>query len=125
MKSAVQKRPKCRKITNFIQKQTPTTERQQQPETEPQQQVMPAFLTRYRPTSVPRHKGPVGRLRKRSQSLSVSTKAQPGSSQEPEEAGIKKPRGVYKSFSLHQNLEIVKFARENSEHAASRRYGIS
>ena len=125
MKSAMQKSPKRRKITDFFQKQTPTTEWQQQPETEPQQQVMPAFLTRYRPTSVPRHKGPVGRFRKHSQSLSDSTEAQPGSSQEPEEAGIKKPRGVYKSFSLHQNLEIVKFARENSEHAASRRYGVS
>ena len=97
---------------------------QQQQETEPQQQVMSVFLRRYQPTSVPRRKGPVGRPRRQSQSDSV-TETRPESCQEPEETESKKPRGVYKSFSLRQKLEIVKFARENSERAASRRHGVS
>ena len=70
------------------------------------------FLRRYQPTLVPRRKGPV-------------TESQPESSQEPEETENKKPRGVYKSYSLRQKLEIVKFARENSEHSASRRLSRS
>ena len=49
-------------IIDFFQKELPNTE--QQHETEPEQQVMPMFLRRYQPTSVPRRKGPVGRPRR-------------------------------------------------------------
>ena len=117
----MQRNPKRRKITDFFQKELPNTKQQ---ETEPEQQVMPMFLRHYQPTLVPRRKGPVGRPRHQSQPDSV-TESQPESSQEPEDTENNKPRGVYKSYSLHQKLEIVKFARKNSERAASRRYGVS
>ena len=123
MESCVQRSPKRRKITDFFQKELPNIDNEQQ-ETEPEQQVMPMFLRRYQPTSVLRRKGPVGRPRRPSQPDAV-TDSQPESSQEPEDTENKKPRGVYKSYSLRQKLEIVKFARENSERAASRRYGVS
>ena len=37
----------------------------------------------------------------------------------------KTPRGVYKSYSLKQKLAIVHYARQNSEAAASVKYGVS
>ena len=46
-----------RKSTGFFQKELPNTE----------QQVMPMFLRRYQPASVPRRKEPVGRPRRQSQ----------------------------------------------------------
>ena len=88
MESRVQRSPKCTKITDFFQKQSPNTKQQQQ-ETEPQQQVMPMFLRLYQPTLVPHRKGPVGRPHRQSQSDSV-TKTQPESSQEPEETQNKR-----------------------------------
>ena len=121
MELCVQKSPKRRKITDFFQQQLPHTEKH---ETEPEQEVMPLFLRCYQPTSIPRRKAPVGRPRHQSQPDAV-TKSQSESSQEQEETENKKPRVVYKSYSLRQKLEIDKFARENSERAASRRYGVS
>ena len=114
----MQRSPKRRKITDFFQKELPNTKQQ---ETEPEQQVMPMFLRRYQPTSVPRRKGPVGRPRRQSQPDAV-TESQPENSQEPEDTENNKPRGVYKSYSLRQNLEIVEFARENSERCHDPRF---
>ena len=34
-------------------------------------------------------------------------------------------KGVYRSYSLRQKLEIVRYARQNSEAAVSRKYGVS
>ena len=118
METFVQRSPKRRKITDYFQTQPPNAEQQ---ETELQQQEKPIFLRRYQPTSIPRCKHPVGRPQSQSRSDSVS-QTQPESSQEPEEIQNKKPRGIY---SLHQKLEIVKFARANSEVAASWRYRVA
>ena len=106
---------KRRKLTDFFQKL---------PE-EPKE--FPASLRRYQPTDVPRRparppKRPVGRPKKRP--------LQPADSQtsiadaEVEEKASAR-RGTYRTYSLRQKLEIVHYARQHSEAAASRHYGVS
>ena len=111
-----QRSPKCTKITDYFSKERPVTEQRDR--------AMLTFLTRYQPTAILRHKRLVGRPRSQSRPDPV-TQAPPQSSLEVEEVQRNKSRGVYKSFSLRQKLEIVKFARENSEAAASRWFGVA
>ena len=111
------KSPKRRRITDFFQKL---------PNSDSPAPEMPHFLTRFEPTQVPRRKRNVGRPRRvRPESTDeVPTSSDEPDAQQPEEESMA-TRGVYRSYSLRQKIEIVRFARQNSEAAASRKYGVS
>ena len=104
---------KRRKLTDFFQK-LPNTGNSQP-------QGFPGFLRRFQPTDVPRRqKRPVGRPRR--------CPTEPGTetfTPSPDNGEQSASRGVYRSYSLRQKLEIVHYARQNSEAAASRKYGVS
>lgn len=114
--------PKRRKVTDYFEKLPRSTE----------QQDFPAFLKQYHPTDIPRRpsrsKRPVGRPRKtdsvRHADIESSQQTPETLKQSSEESkGTRK--GVYRSYSLSQKLEIVRFARVHSEAAASRKYSVS
>ena len=104
---------KRRKLTDFFQK-LPNTGNSQP-------QEFPGFLRRFEPTDVPRRqKRPVGRPRR--------CLTEPGTetfTPSPDNGEQSASRGVYRSYSLRQKLKIVHYARQNSEVAASRQYGVS
>ena len=80
-------------------------------------QEFPQFLRWYQPTDVPRRpKRPVGRPKNRPTDPHTSESSR-------KEKTIS--RSAYRSYSLKQKLEIVRYARKNSEAAASRQYGVS
>ena len=105
---------KRRKLTDFFQT-VPTVPNNSQP------QEFPGFLRRFQPTDVPcRQKRPVGRPRRNpvEHGTEISTTS-------PDNGEQSVSRGVYRSYSLRQKLEIVHYAQQNSEAAASRKYGVS
>ena len=100
--------PKRRKVTDYFTKLPSNTEAQE----------FLQYLRRYQPTDVPRRpKCPVGRPRK-------NRPTDPHTSGDSTE-GNTISRSAYRSYSLKQKLEIVRYAQQNSEAAASRRYGVS
>ena len=106
----MEKSPKRRRITDFFQKL---------PNSDSPAPDMPCFLTCFEPTQVPHRKRSVGRPRR---IRPESTDEVPTSTAEEESMAT---RGVYRSYSLSQKIEIVRFTRQNSEAAASRKYGVS
>ena len=72
---------------------------------------------------MPRRKRSVGRPRHVRPESTASKCGEPDAQQPEKES--KATRGVYRSYSLRQKIEIVRFARQNSEAAASRKYGVS
>ena len=113
----MEKSPKRRRITDFFQKL---------PNSDSPAPEMPHFLTRFEPTQVPRRKRSVGQPRRvcPESTDEVPTSSAEPDAQQPEEESMA-TRGVYRSYSLRQKIEIVRFARQNSEAAASRKYGVS
>ena len=111
-------RSKRQKLTDFFEK-LPSN---------PQPQEFPCYLRRFQPTDVLRRtarpKRPVGRLKKSTSSDSTYTDSPPPPDENNEiEKGA--ARGVYRSYSLRQKLEIVAYARKHTEAEASRYYGVS
>ena len=106
-------RVKRKKLTNFFSRL--------QPNSEPQK--FPSFLKSFQPTDtlrrVVRTKRPVGRPKKMLSTPSAST-ANCRSPDENSQAEKGTARGVYKSYSLHQKLEIIAYAHEHTETEASR-----
>lgn len=105
--------PKRRKITDFFSRSTP--------------QQFPDSLRRFQPTDVLRRpRRAVGRPRKAPLAANASTatsSSQSGEGEKEDETKSKRAM-VYRSYSLRQKIEVVKYAREHSETAASQRYGI-
>ena len=110
MDEATVQSPKRRKLTDFFPKFPSNSEPQE----------FPGFLRRYQPTDVPRH---TARPAKRPARLGGQRKDSPWTLQfssprakdsqqiNREEDRENAKRGVYRSYSLRQKLEIVHYAR--------------
>ena len=108
--------PKRRKITDFFSKSTPEQNHQ-----------FPVALRCFQPTDVLRRtRHAVGRPRKARAANASTASGSSTQSAEGEEVDRTKSKEamVYRSYSLRQKIEVVKYAREHSETAASQRYGI-
>ncbi len=111
--------PKRRKLTDFFQKLSKSD-----------LTPVPGCLRQFQPTDVLRRaarpKRSVGRPRSVSRAEPRTPEPSPDAENQQNSTEEKsKARGVYRAYSLRQKMEIVHFARQSSETAASRKYGMS